>query len=373
MIIEIKGIGIPNKGAELMLVAVMEHFFDQDIDVKFVSEPYTDYYTRARYGLYQRASLSFKGRNFDWLWNLVPARLRKPYGIVLNKEIDVVLDASGFAYGDQWGLSKLKQRLTNQIKAYKKNGTKLILLPQALGSFKQVGFNEQLNKLADYAHLICVRDEESREYLIHAVGERNNVVKFPDFTGIVAPSTKSIHEQVDYGICIIPNAKMLEMRSDGDSYKKSMAALAKWAYDNDQRVTILVHEGQKDLALARYIRDQVANEIEILTASDPKEIKQIIKKSRIVVSSRFHGLVSALSQAVPAIATGWSHKYMELMRDYKIENLMVEDLSELTKKLEWLSAVDNYNSVKETLIKSSSLEKEKIQVMWKRIDELLGL
>ncbi len=34
---------------------------------------------------------------------LIPAFIRKKLRFALNKEVDVVLDASGFAFGDQWG------------------------------------------------------------------------------------------------------------------------------------------------------------------------------------------------------------------------------------------------------------------------------
>ena len=36
----------------------------------------------------------------------------------------------------------------------------------------------------------------------------------------------------------------------------------------------------------------------------------------IVVSSRYHALVSAMSQGVPVVATGWSHKYATLLDDF---------------------------------------------------------
>ncbi|WP_404408591.1 polysaccharide pyruvyl transferase family protein [Pseudidiomarina marina] len=373
MIIEIKGIGIPNKGAELMLVAIIEHFQDLGINAKFVSAPQTDYEARARYGLYQLATLRLRRLDLSWLWNFVPSRLRKQYGIVLQKEVDVVLDASGFAYGDQWGVEKLKHRLTSRIRSMKNNKTKVILMPQAFGPFKKSGFANELITLADHADLICVRDSRSFSFLKDIVGTRENIVSFPDFTGIVLPASNQAHKDKDYGICFIPNSKMVEMRGDGEFYQDEMFQAVKWASDSGFKVTLLVHEGKKDKILAKDLQEKVGGNIQLLEASDPKEIKQIISRSRIVVSSRFHGLVSALSQGIPAIATGWSHKYAELMNDYQVNELMVEDFADIKNKLQWLSSSENYELIRDKLVESSSLQKQEIKRMWSHIDQVIGV
>ena len=60
------------------------------------------YEARARLGLYQKASLRKYGFQWGYLLSLMPPKLRGRFGIVTDHEIDVVLDASGFAYGNQW-------------------------------------------------------------------------------------------------------------------------------------------------------------------------------------------------------------------------------------------------------------------------------
>src|SRR6185312_6764631 len=46
------------------------------------------------------------------------------------------------------------------------------------------------------------------------------------------------------------------------------------------------------------------------------EAKRFIANSRFLLSSRFHGLVNGLSQRVPSMAIGWTHKYDGILEIY---------------------------------------------------------
>ncbi|MGM0612991.1 MAG: polysaccharide pyruvyl transferase family protein, partial [Bacteroidota bacterium] len=135
MYIEIRKAGFVNKGAQLMLHAILQQMQEAFPDARFVMAPnpkLAPYEDRARMGFYQKAWYWRYRRQWGNLAQYLPQRIRKMYGIVLDREVDVVLDASGFSYGDQHDISNLFE-LADSCKRWKKNNTKIIFLPQAFG------------------------------------------------------------------------------------------------------------------------------------------------------------------------------------------------------------------------------------------------
>ena len=67
------------------------------------------------------------------------------------------------------------------------------------------------------------------------------------------------------------------------------------------------------------------------------QVKSVIGSCDILLSSRYHALIAALSQQVPAVAIGWSHKYDELMAEV---GLIANIISSSAAKQDALNQVD---------------------------------
>lgn len=56
---------------------------------------------------------------------------------------------------------------------------------------------------------------------------------------------------------------------------------------------------------------------------DPRLARAMIGCSSVFLASRFHSMVAALSQAVPVVTVGWSHKYAEAAAPFGMEGFTV--------------------------------------------------
>ena len=69
-----------------------------------------------------------------------------------------------------------------------------------------------------------------------------------------------------------------------------------------------------------------------------EELRAWIGQCRFLVSSRFHAMVFALSEQVPVMLIGWSHKYQEVMEQFGLEEFAADyvnlELSELKSVFE---------------------------------------
>lgn len=126
MLIEIRKAFFLNKGAELMLYAVLDKMKEMYPDAKFAMAPHplaAPYEKRIKLQLYQKPDIWKYGFQWGKAFNFMPKIIRDMYGIVLDKEIDIVIDAGGFAYSDQWG-EKSSLGLQNSCRSWKKMALK---------------------------------------------------------------------------------------------------------------------------------------------------------------------------------------------------------------------------------------------------------
>lgn len=371
MIVEIVGIGFPNKGAELMLVAVQQQLIKKYGKIDFVVLPSTNYQGRSLHALFQKSWLKFKGVQIGHLFKIIPKKLKLRFGIIDDSDIDIIVDASGFAYGDQWGVTNAVHYMCDNIEKWKKEGKQVILLPQAFGPFSSKELQQKIAYIIENSDITFARDAISYSHLTKLLPDSNDIFQAPDFTNLVKGRLPEDLSDKELDVCIIPNSKMIIMsdHSIGLNYIPHMVSIITKFQDSGRKPFLLLHEGQLDLDLAHEINKSLDIPLEILIYDSPVDIKGVIGKSNILVSSRFHGLVSALSQGVPCVATGWSHKYKMLMNDYGVEEYLVADIKESDNCINTLLDKNKYNSIVQTIIKNGKEQKVKSELMWNKVFE----
>jgi colanic acid/amylovoran biosynthesis protein len=157
-------------------------------------------------------------------------------------------------------------------------------------------------------------------------------------------------------------------------YLPFMKMCARYLEAKGVKLMILIHEGEKDLHLGNEISKCTNEEIPIIQESNPIYIKGILGSCAATIGSRYHGLVSALSQGVPSLATGWSHKYEMLLKDYDFLEGLLDvhfDEKQLGAKLDMIIDEQRNKLLSEKLLKKSEQLKQKVEQMWQEVFSII--
>lgn len=303
------------------------------------------------------------------------------FNFVEKKSIDVTLDASGFAYSSSWGLRPITSALA-RIRKWKseRSGSKsdYIFLPQAFGPFDSEASRESMRLLCAEVVKIFARDNVSAHHLQSLPIPAERISISPDFTGTTKPASTTSNPLRDGEICIIVNYRMIDKlsQSEATQYKALMKILLDNLRTAGNKVFFLVHDTGDDLSLAKsIISDSQFKDTEILNEEDPLSIKKILGQCKLVVCARYHGIASAISQNIPTIAIGWSHKYEELLNDYGVPDLLVKDLSDTKGALMLanLLAIDGPFRVEilQRLNKGNKLVASSTENMWNEVELII--
>ena len=373
MIIQVIGIGFHNMGALLMLQQIKDHF-EGDTNMTIACELTHRNYSHLKHtNIKPIFPYNITGSFVSRIYDKLPQRARALLGLISEKDVDIVLDCSGFAYGDFWGESKLSKRLARHLERWKTQGKQLILLPQAFGPFSSDSFKAQVNKLIQFADLIYVRDRTSFSHLQSVFSQSRNISQSPDFTCLVkqlrAPQTKT-------GVAIVPNEKIISSGTITTSnYIKILEYVVnKLMLEYNKEVSLILHETTSDKRIADTLSKTLP--IKIIQIPNPVELKEALSHFEYIISSRYHAILSALNSGVPAIVIGWSHKYNELMTEWGIEALQIDPKELGTEK------IDNAIKLLETKQSKQQIETNMLSVaenniakatdMWCQIDSIIN-
>lgn len=390
MTIQIDGVGTVNKGAELLLFAIL-----QEIEKRYPSATiiYNDstfmesnqqasyFHSKLRIEkpFYMRSCFTSFLRRFHvfgFFEKFFPqVNLIKTLNSFYFPHVDVLLNAAGYLFSDKFNLGQIYVNdLKSKLSKLKNQHVQIIYLPQAFGPIEKKGTKDAVKVLNSYADLVFAREKISYEYLIREGFNLDKLFLYPDFTSLVKGVCPSQYLYLKAYVCLIPNMKMVEKGlASYDEYMCFWQNVIELAHKNGRKTFVLNHEGWGDAKICNDISRRF--DIPLVSGLNAIDTKGVISESYLVISSRFHGVASALSSHVPCLATSWSHKYELLFNDYKqsdcILNISSTDKNEerITKLLnikENQCCRDNLRSQAE---KKRLLSQNMWNIVWNKIEK----
>ncbi len=375
--VELIGVGLNNRGAELMLRAVDQRIRDRGLTLILGGRAVD------RSGLSEvnaRRMARPDPERHPYLWRpalavsrTVPAPWWHALGLLAPDRSVALMDASGYAYGDPWGTVRSRRR-EPLFRWYRSNGRPVVMLPQAFGPFTDSAGRVEAVRLLRHATLVFARDTVSRDHLFDLLGEEERVRLAPDFTCEVEGVPPNGSQRWRGRACVVPNGKMISevARDIADRYVPFMSEVVGLLTDAGMAPFILQHEDDQDATVCRAIAAATRVPVPVVSGLGAIAAKGVIGSSALVVGSRYHALVSSLSQGVPALGTSWSHKYRTLFEDFRIEHALISDLDP-GRAAEYLAPFldgDRREAMAEALRSRAGALNAQVKAMW---DEVLSL
>lgn len=370
------GVETNNKGAELMLYAILQQIEKHDSQAVVYMRMHS-----VRQGLdYIKTSVELREKPYKRFVELA-SKLHIPgifYRLGLStvcftdarpiNNIDYVIDASGFWFTDQWKLADVERDMWVQmLNEYFKQGSIIVFLPQAFGPIELPNTKAIIESINTCADVIMPREHVSYDYMKKAGVDENKMYLFPDFTSLVDGIIPQKYVSLKGGVCIIPNYRMIDKGVVSlEDYMYIIQSIINKTKESGRVVYMLNHEGDSDTKILDLTKERLGDSIEYVDGLNGLEVKGLISTAYLCVSSRYHGVVSALNSCVPCLATSWSHKYEQLFMDFGQQNciLHMDDIKTIHSRIDFFLNEKNNTALREEISMYIPWIRRKNEEMW---------
>lgn len=278
----------------------------------------------------------------------------KKYSDVI-KDIDVLIDVSGFALSDKFSV-EANYRLLRYVEDSKKYGAKVILMPQSFGPFnykdQKSELDHRITEVLPKADLIFAREYEGKEFLENIYHLSNveisldTVLQASDIKiesvfvnkGAIEPPIL----QTKSNVGIIPNEQTVH-HGDATKVLKVYKEIINKLLSLKRNVYIFRHSN--DLELCRKIYEMFEENKNVHLIEDEMdcmEYSEFVKNFDYIIASRYHAIIHAYKEYIPAIILGWAVKYKELAESFD-QSKYVFDLG-ICDVGDVLSAIDSMDN-----------------------------
>jgi colanic acid/amylovoran biosynthesis protein len=227
---------------------------------------------------------------------------------------DLVLDTrSGDSFSDIYGLHRLSV-MSLVAEFASQAGVPVVLGPQTIGPFRTRRGAVMASRSLRRAALVIARDPDSVAEADRLGGKalRSTDVVFALPVPAVAKS-RDVVLNVS-GLLWVPNDHV-----DANAYRGTITRLLQRLQADGRRVTLLAHvldspNPDNDVAAIREVA-HAAPDAEVIVPTGVDEVREVVASAAVVVGSRMHACLNALSVGTPAVPLAYSRKFEPLFTD----------------------------------------------------------
>lgn len=236
---------------------------------------------------------------------------------------DVVIDIGGISYQGASIRSNLRNFIRHHF--FLRRYVKIFFFTQDFGPPTGILTKFFAKIIMRQAQAIFVRSQRSKVLLESVIGVSPKIIgPYPDVTFRFRCEEEVVPTQ-KYDLAVVPSAILFNQYED--RYLNALEFVIR-NFQDGKKIIILTHNftsngSSSDTQVVAMLKSRLSD-LEYVDSIEHRmsaiAMKAVIGQASFVVTSRYHALVGALSQSIPAVALGWSHKYEELLGIYGLED-----------------------------------------------------
>jgi colanic acid/amylovoran biosynthesis protein len=252
----------------------------------------------------------------------------------------LVVDVAGISFSDGRGLPILVYNvlMTGLGLLY---GRPTVKAAQALGPFDQRSTRLAARLVLPRLRWIGARGAATRRNLERL--ELANVTEVADLAfslheSAALPDAVEAAVPSDHGFCVVmPSAVVRKLAErDGVDYVDAVAELVRELRTSTGLAVVIAphsyragrpEDRMNDGPVCREVARRVDDDQQVVLIDrdlDAAELRTLIHRSSLLVTSRFHAMISGLATATPTVVVGWSHKYREVLDEFGLARFGVD-------------------------------------------------
>lgn len=211
-------------------------------------------------------------------------------------------------------------------------GIKSVKTPASYGPIKdrfdEISARFSANHIFD---VMYAREKESQKQMKEKARVKKNIKVAPDLANFWTSIHRCCHQGSAIGISV--SHQIIRQWNSSEDYLDCIVNLIRHIETNTTcQIMLIPNEIAKsnsynDIHVAQDIAKRLDNSkrVQILDVSGitSTELKGIIAGFEVMIASRYHSCVAALSSGVPVLVIGWHHKYEELLSLYAQERWII--------------------------------------------------